>query len=85
MECTTKWGNRYRRWGMVAHTAAVIGVVILTAAGIRLESIGGWIACPPQMVRMEEERRKQCRGSSGQHRFDRRPYVVSCAPAAWWA
>jgi transposase-like protein len=70
MECTTKWGNRYRRWGMVAHTAAVLGVVMLMTAGVRLESMGGWIACPPRMARMEGEWRKGCSGSGSPHRFE---------------
>ncbi len=70
MECTTKWGNRYWRWGIVAHTVAVLSMVILTAAGIRVESVGGWIACPPQMARLEGKRRKECSGSSDPHRFD---------------
>ena len=50
MQCITKWESCYRRWGAVAHTVAVLSLVMLTVTGIQLESIGGWIACPPQLV-----------------------------------
>jgi transposase-like protein len=58
MQCITKWESGYRRWGVVAHTVAVLGLVVLTATGIHLESIGGWIACPLPTVVLEGERQK---------------------------
>jgi hypothetical protein len=41
MQCITKWGICYRRLGVVAHTMAALSLVMLTATGIQLESIGG--------------------------------------------
>jgi transposase-like protein len=53
MQCITKWESDYRGWGVVAHTVAVLSLVILTATGIQLEGIGGWVACPPHTVVLE--------------------------------
>ena len=53
MQCITKWESGYRRWGIVAHTVAVLSLVVLTATGIQLEGIGGWVACPPHTVVLE--------------------------------
>jgi hypothetical protein len=43
MQCTTGLTDRQRRLGTVAHTIAVIGLVVLAATGTPLESIGGWL------------------------------------------
>ena len=51
MECTTEWKNRQRRWGAVVHTVAVLGLVVLAAMSIRVEGVGGWVACPPRAIR----------------------------------
>jgi len=59
MQCTTKWGNGYHRWGVVAHIVAVVTLVILTATGSQLESVGGWIACSPELVGLGERSRHQ--------------------------
>jgi hypothetical protein len=59
MQCTIEWGSCYRRWGIVAHTAAVLSLVVLTATGVQLESIGGWIACPPHIVVLVGRKRKR--------------------------
>jgi len=48
MQCIT--GRRNRQWGEMAHTVAVLGLVILGIEGVRLESLGGWMVCPPQWV-----------------------------------
>lgn len=66
MQCTTKWGEGYWRWGIVAHTVAVLSLTGLTVAGVQLESIGGWIACPPRLVvlpggKRREPKRQVCR------------------------
>ena len=57
MQCITGWRNR--QWGEVAHTVAVLGLVILALEGSRLESLGGWIVCPPRWVRIGQERRRE--------------------------
>lgn len=51
MECTTEWKNRQWRWGAVVHTVAVLGLVVLAVMSIRVEEVGGWVACPPQAMR----------------------------------
>jgi hypothetical protein len=47
MQCTTEMTNRQRQWGAAAHTLAVLGLVMMAVTGLSLESLGGWIACPP--------------------------------------
>jgi transposase-like protein len=56
MQCITGWRNR--QWGEVAHTVAVLGLVILAMKGVRLESLEGWVACPPRWVRIGRERQR---------------------------
>jgi hypothetical protein len=56
MQCITGWRNG--QWCEVAHTIAVLGLVILAIEGIRLESHGGWVACPPRWVRIEQARQR---------------------------
>nr|MBC8447655.1 hypothetical protein [Chloroflexota bacterium] len=64
MQCTIGLTNRQRRWGAVVHTIAVLGLVVLPLlTGTPLESIGGWLACPPQVIPLAGERRKHRRGS----------------------
>ena len=58
MECTTEWRNRQRQWGVVIHTIAVLGLVILAAVGIRVEGVEGWIACPPQLIKLAGGQRR---------------------------
>ena len=50
MQCITGWRNR--QWGEIAHTVAVLGLIILAIEGVRLESLVGWVACPPRWVRI---------------------------------
>jgi len=61
MQCTTGWGNRQWRWGASVHTVALLGLVMLAGLGITLESSGGWVASPPQWVRIEREKRRRKR------------------------
>ncbi len=63
MQCTTGWGKRYWQWGIVVHTVAVLGLIGLAGVGINLESSGGWVVCPPQLVGTGEQRepRRRCR------------------------
>jgi transposase-like protein len=64
MQCTIGLTNRQRRWGAVAHTIAVLGLVVLTVAtGTTLEGIGGWFACLPQAIELEG-------GGRGRHRWE---------------
>lgn len=66
MQCTTGMRNRQWWWGEVAHTIAVMGLIVLAATGTAVESSGGWVACPPQVPVLEgarrRERRQQQRG-----------------------
>jgi hypothetical protein len=67
MQCITKWERWYWSWGIIAHAIAVLSLVALTTTGTRLESIGGWIACPAPSVKFEryasrESRRVASRG-----------------------
>ena len=55
MQCTT--GRAVRQWGQVAHTIAVLGLMVLNIGEGRMESLGGWVACPPRCVGMAGERR----------------------------
>jgi len=48
MQCITRWIERQQRWGVIAHTIAVLGLVLLLSMGRTPESLGGWIACPVQ-------------------------------------
>jgi hypothetical protein len=57
MQCITGW--RSRQWGEIAHTIAVLGLVVLALEGSRLENLAGWIACPPRWVRIGQERRSE--------------------------
>jgi len=57
MQCITGW--RSRQWGEVAHTIAVLGLMILALEGSRLESLAGWVVCPPRWVRIGQERRRE--------------------------
>ncbi|MGD8516947.1 MAG: hypothetical protein PVG54_08250, partial [Anaerolineae bacterium] len=46
MQCITGWEERQRRWGAVAHTMAVLGLVLLLTMGCAPESLGGWVTYP---------------------------------------
>jgi transposase-like protein len=59
MDCSTKWEKRYFQWGSVVHTAAVAMVVVLLITGHRVESLGGWQACPARVVRLEGSQRSK--------------------------
>jgi len=61
MQCITKWGRWYRSAGEIAHTTAVLGLVLLTLMGRPMESIGGWVACPPHVIELDRERGRKKR------------------------
>ena len=61
MQCTTGWARGQRRGGVV-HTVAALGLVVVLTAGVRLESIGGWVACPAQGYTSEQIRCHRGRG-----------------------
>jgi hypothetical protein len=61
MQCTTRWANHQRRWGVAAHTIAVAGLVALMVLGVSLESSGGWAACRSLVVVGEGQRHRQRR------------------------
>ena len=61
MQCTTERERRYWKWGVAAHVVAILSVVALTVAGTQQESLGGWVACPPFVMVLEERRRKRQR------------------------
>ena len=58
MKCTTKWENCYWGWGSAVYTVAVLILVVLMGIGVRVESVEGWIACPPQVVVLGRARRR---------------------------
>jgi hypothetical protein len=72
MQCTTEWERWYRSVGEIAHTAAVLGLVMMTVMGRPVEGIAGWVACPPRVI--ELGRRSQ---EKGRHK--------SCGRMAWRA
>jgi transposase-like protein len=53
MQCTTKWGKCYLQWGSAAHTVAVVTLVLLLIGGHQVEGLGGWLASPPRLVKLE--------------------------------
>jgi transposase-like protein len=62
MQCITKRLDCQQRWGSTVHAIAVLGLVLLAVNGIILESSGGWIACPPVLIReagQEQHRKRQ--------------------------
>jgi transposase-like protein len=61
MQCTTGMTNRQWWWGEIAHTIAVLGLMVLAATGTAMESSGGWVACPPQVIVLEREGRRERR------------------------
>ena len=61
MQCTTERMNGQRQWGAAAHTLAVLGLVMMAVTGLSLESVGGWIACPPTWIELERERHRRGR------------------------
>ncbi len=61
MQCTTGMTDRQWRWGVDAHRIAVLGLVVLAATGMTVESSGGWVACPPQVIVLEWERHREGR------------------------
>jgi hypothetical protein len=56
MKYTRKWQKRYQEWGAGACAVAMVGLVILTVVGAPLESVVGWIACPPWVIGGERKR-----------------------------
>ena len=64
MQCITGWMERQRRWGAIAHTIAVLGLVLLLSMGCAPESLGGWVAYPAQGRVAGQAGRK---GSKKQH------------------
>jgi transposase-like protein len=87
MQCTTGLTNRQRRLGTVAHTIAVIGLVVLAATGTPLESVGGWLGGPALVAMCGEKGRAGSRQSSFECRcawrggwvWLRRSWVVAAA------
>ena len=64
MQCITRATDR--QWGMTAHTIAVLGFVTLAVTGIAIESSGGWVSCPPQVIIWDLGcRRRKRRGEVG--------------------
>jgi transposase-like protein len=62
MQCTTDWQRGYQEWRVTVWAIAVLGVVIVAVAGIRLESTAGWVACPAHMIGAGRSRGKRSRG-----------------------
>jgi hypothetical protein len=63
MQCTTEWKRWYRSGGEIAHTAAVLGLVLMTVMGKPVEGIAGWVAYPPRVIELgsqRKERNKRC-------------------------
>lgn len=77
MQCTTGWADRQRQWGAMAHSLAVLGLVLLLVRGCAPESLGGWVACPEQGLVAEQAGRKagrqRCRGHGCAWRVGRVP------------
>ena len=70
MKYTTKWQKRYWDWGAAACAVAMAGLVVLTAMGAPMESMGGWIACPPWVIgegRKGGRGRRQTQCPAGTH------------------
>ena len=57
MQYITGW--RSRQWGQIVHTIAVLGLVVVALEGSRLESLAGWVICPPRGVRIGQERQRE--------------------------
>jgi len=55
MQCTTGWARRQRQWGAIAHTLAVLGLVLLLTMGCAPENLGIWVACPARGWGAEQE------------------------------
>jgi len=65
MQCTTGWRTWQGEWGAMAHTMAVVMLVLLSITGHQVEGLGGWLACPPRVIRLEEghrSKRQECGG-----------------------
>jgi transposase-like protein len=60
MQCTIERTKRQRQWGASAHTLAVLGLLMLAVTGLSLESLGGWVACPPQWMGLDRRVRPRC-------------------------
>jgi hypothetical protein len=63
MQCTTEWEKWYWSVGEVAHTVAVLGLVLMTIMSRPVEGIAGRVTCPPRVVelgRRREEKNKCC-------------------------
>jgi len=56
MQCSIGLSDRQRWWGTVGHTIGVLGLIVLMVRGTPLESVGVWVACPPQVIRLEMAR-----------------------------
>jgi hypothetical protein len=63
MQCTTEWKRWYRGVGEIAHTVAVLGLILMTVMGRPVEGIAGWVARPPRVIELggrRKERNKHC-------------------------
>jgi len=59
MQCTMGWGKCHWQWGVAIHTLAVLGLMVLAGVGMYLESSGGWVVCPPQVVATREQEKQR--------------------------
>jgi hypothetical protein len=59
MQCTTGRRKWQGEWGAIVHTVAVGMVVLLSIIGHQVEGLGGWLACPPRVIKLEEGRRSK--------------------------
>ena len=70
MQCTTNWHRCYRQWSVTACTVAMLGIVILTVTGVRLESTEGWVGYPAvRMIGAGRRKGRRSRRRGGGHRF----------------
>jgi hypothetical protein len=65
MQCTTGWRKWQGEWGAIDHTVAVVMLVLLRIIGYQVEGLGGWLACPPRVIKLEEGRRPKGQDCGG--------------------
>jgi hypothetical protein len=52
--------------GAIAHMVAVVTLVLLSITGHQVEGLGGWLACPPRVIKLEEGRRSKRQDCGGE-------------------
>jgi transposase-like protein len=67
MQCITGWVEGQQGWGAIAHTIAVLGLMLLLVMGCAPESLGGWVACPAQGWVAEQTGRQASRKQHAEH------------------